>query len=187
MVDVLVNNYGVAEGGGWFTAGPDDWIDAYEKNVLSGVRLVQRLVPGMRDRGFGRVIFVSTVGTARPATRTPHYYASKAAIPNLALGLAKELAGSGITVNVVSPGLIATREVRERFERLRPFLTAEGGGARYSQVAEKLGMSESAVKVAVHRSRRRFGELLREEVAGTVDEPGAVDGEIRYLFSAIGS
>ena len=76
---------------------------------------------------------------------------------------------------------------RERFERFRPFLTAERGGARYCQVADELGMSEAAVKVAIHRMRRRFGALLREEVAGTVDEPGTVDGEIRHLFSVIGS
>ena len=120
-VDVLVNNYGVAEGPGWLDGSTRDWLAIYEKNVLSAVRLTQAFVPGMRARGFGRVIFVGTIGSSRPAARMPHYYASKAALPNMTVSLAKELARSGVTVNLVSPGLIATREVRERFseERLR--------------------------------------------------------------------
>ena len=121
QVDVLVNNYGVAEGPGWLDGSTRDWLEIYEKNVLSAVRLTQAFVPGMRERGFGRVIFVGTIGSARPAARMPHYYASKAALPNMTVSLAKELARSGVTVNLVSPGLIATREVLERFsaERLR--------------------------------------------------------------------
>jgi NAD(P)-dependent dehydrogenase (short-subunit alcohol dehydrogenase family) len=129
-VDVLVNNYGVAAGPGWQDAESADWIRSYEHNVLSGVRLVRALVPGMRGRGFGRVIFVGTVGSLRPGSRTPHYYAAKAALPNLVVGLAKELAGSGVTANVVSPGVIATAEVRDSFLRAaetRGWEEAEGG------------------------------------------------------------
>jgi 3-oxoacyl-[acyl-carrier protein] reductase len=121
QVDVLVNNYGVAEGAGWLDGATRDWLAIYQKNVLSAVRLTQAFVPGMRARGFGRVIFVGTIGTVRPNARMPHYYASKAALPNMTVSLARELARTGVTVNLVSPGLIATREVRERFseERLR--------------------------------------------------------------------
>jgi len=110
-VDVLVNNYGVAEGGSWASP-PADWIDLYQKNVLSALRVTQGLVPGMREQGFGRVIFVSTIGTHRPAARMPHYYASKTALLNMTLSLAKELTGTGVTVNVVSPGVLATEEVK---------------------------------------------------------------------------
>jgi len=116
-IDVLVNNYGIASGPNWRDADTADWIRSYEHNVLSGVRLVRALTPGMRERGFGRVVFVGTVGSIRPGNRTPHYYAAKAALPNLVVGLAKELAGTGITANVVSPGIIATDEVRESFVR----------------------------------------------------------------------
>ena len=75
----------------------------------------------------------------------------------------------------------------ERFERLSAFLTDDSSRGRYQQVATELGMSEGAVKVAVHRMRRRFGELLRAQVAQTVDDPGKIDEEIRYLFSAMDS
>ena len=115
-VDLLINNYGVAEGGSWESP-TDDWVDAYQKNVLSGVRMVHHFAPGMRERGFGRIVFVATVGTVRPAARMPHYYASKAALPNLTASLAKEMAGSGVTVNCVSPGILATDEVKASFVR----------------------------------------------------------------------
>jgi len=115
-IDILVNNYGVAEGGSWDSP-TEDWIDIYQKNVLSGVRLTQSLTPGMRDRGWGRVIFVSTVGYSRPNSKMPHYYASKMALINMTLSLAKELANTGITVNCISPGIIATAEIKKHLER----------------------------------------------------------------------
>lgn len=72
-----------------------------------------------------------------------------------------------------------------RFQRLAPFLTGRTPGIGYKDVAAELEMTEGAVKVAVHRMRRRYGKLLRAEVARTVSDPGEVDGEIRYLFSAM--
>lgn len=79
---------------------------------------------------------------------------------------------------------VATSATPERV-RLVPLLTA-GGGPRYSALAEELGMSEGAVKVAVHRLRKRFGALLREEVAETVGEPALVDDELRHLLEVLG-
>jgi RNA polymerase sigma-70 factor (ECF subfamily) len=72
----------------------------------------------------------------------------------------------------------------ERFESLSPFLTCESEGTLRSAAA-MLGMSESAAKVAVHRLRQRFGELLRSEIAQTVESPAEVDDEIRALFDAL--
>lgn len=74
----------------------------------------------------------------------------------------------------------------ERSRRLARFLT-DGDAPRYRDVAAELGMSESAVKVAVHRLRRRFGTLLREEVARTVADPERVDEELRFLLDAVGA
>lgn len=77
------------------------------------------------------------------------------------------------------------RESPERFALLSRFLTDASPDASYRQVAGELGSTESAVKGAVHRMRKRFGQLLRDEVGRTVDDPGRIDEEIRYLFAAI--
>lgn len=74
-----------------------------------------------------------------------------------------------------------------RFVKLEPFLVGQVRPRRYREVAVELGMSESAVRVAVHRMRRRFGSLVRAEVAHTVSSPDQVDEEVRYLFSALAS
>ena len=74
----------------------------------------------------------------------------------------------------------------ERSLRLVGCLTSDDGRGRYKQLAAELEMSESAVKVAVHRMRRRFGELLREDVAHTVEGPEKVEEELRHLFAVIG-
>jgi RNA polymerase sigma-70 factor (ECF subfamily) len=69
-------------------------------------------------------------------------------------------------------------------KRLEGYLTGEGDVA-YAAVAAELGMSETAVKVAVHRLRRRFGVLLRDEISQTVSDPNEVDDEIRELFRSV--
>jgi RNA polymerase sigma factor (sigma-70 family) len=84
--------------------------------------------------------------------------------------------------------LRASEEGRDgggRFEKLKPFLVAESG-AGYAGLARELGMGESAVRVAVHRLRKRFCAVLREEVARTVASEAEVDSEIRWLLSAVG-
>lgn len=72
----------------------------------------------------------------------------------------------------------------QRFALLQGFLTGEGEDLPYREVAERLDMSEGAVKVAVHRLRQRFGAVLREEVARTLADPADVDDELRHLFAA---
>ena len=71
------------------------------------------------------------------------------------------------------------------FALLSPYLTNESDGKIYAEVATKLQTTEGAVKVALHRLRRRFGELLRRQIAHTVASPDQVEEEIRHLFAAI--
>ncbi len=72
-----------------------------------------------------------------------------------------------------------------QFERLKEFLTGAGSDT-YRKAGADLGMTEDAVKVAVHRLRRRYGEMLRLEVEETVADADQVDGEIRHLLEVIG-
>ena len=71
------------------------------------------------------------------------------------------------------------------FAKLESALTGEVAAGAYAEWASALGTSEGAVKVALHRIRRRFGELLRSEIAHTVSSPEEIDDEIRHLFAAI--
>lgn len=80
----------------------------------------------------------------------------------------------------------AKADSQEQFDRLKGFLIEDGPRTPYRQLAQELGMSEGAVKMAVHRLRRRFGELLRHEIAEIVANDSEVDAEIRHLLSALG-
>ncbi len=72
-----------------------------------------------------------------------------------------------------------------RFEALRGHLTGEAPAASYRDLGARLGMTEDAVKVTLHRLRRRFGDLLREEIRDTVRDRADVDDEIRHLLGVL--
>ncbi len=78
-------------------------------------------------------------------------------------------------------------ERARRFEKLRGHLIGDAPAAVYAEIAGSLGMTEDAVKVTVHRIRRRFGEILREEIAHTVRDAEDVDQELRYLLTVLGT
>lgn len=114
-IDILINNYGTADPGSWEDSSADDWIEAYQKNVLSAQRMVRHLLPAMREHNWGRIINLGTVGSSRPNAGMPGYYAAKGALANMSVGLAKAVAGTGVRVNLVSPGLILTPEVEAAY------------------------------------------------------------------------
>ena len=71
------------------------------------------------------------------------------------------------------------------FEALKPLLTQAESALPYAGIGARLGMTEAAIKVAVHRLRQRYRELLRKEIAETVSNPDEVEDELRYLFAAL--
>jgi NAD(P)-dependent dehydrogenase (short-subunit alcohol dehydrogenase family) len=161
-VDIVVNNWGLAEGSDWESSGTASWHDAYEVNVVSGVRVAQAFAPAMRAAGWGRIVFVSTVGATRPGDRIPEYYAAKGALPSVAVGLAKHLAGSGVTVNCISPGIIATPEIVERFtERAR----RAGLGTEWAAVEQLMleGMPNPSGRVPTPEDVGRFVAFVVSE------------------------
>ncbi|GAB3430513.1 SDR family NAD(P)-dependent oxidoreductase [Flindersiella endophytica] len=108
-VDILVNNAGYFDlSKTWNDTTPGEWSDIYNVNVVASVRLIQRLLPPMRERGWGRVIQIGSVLGAQSAASQPHYNATNAARDNLAQSLARELRDSGVTSNAVAPGAMAT-------------------------------------------------------------------------------
>ncbi|AWW35931.1 short-chain dehydrogenase [Streptomyces sp. AS58] len=156
-VDILVNNAGSYEHVGWAEATPEAWARTYEVNVVSGVRMIQRLVPGMRGRGWGRVIQIGGGLASQPIATLPHYNASLAARHNLAVSLARELAGTGVTSNVVAPGAVLVDAVQELVTAIAP---ERGWGESWEEI------ERNASHDFVPNDIGRFGRPV--EIAGAV-------------------
>jgi DNA-directed RNA polymerase specialized sigma24 family protein len=82
-------------------------------------------------------------------------------------------------------GEFAQNGKAEMFEALKPSLLGERAAQPYAALASKLGMTEGSMKVAVHRLRQRYRQLLRDEIARTVAKPEEVEEELRYLFAVL--
>ena len=109
-IDILVNNAGVILRRSWTETTATDWAQIYNTNVISAVRMIQRLVPQMRERHWGRVIQIGGGLSQQPQAAGPNYNATLAARHNLAVSLARELKDTGVTSNVVAPGAILSSE-----------------------------------------------------------------------------
>jgi 3-oxoacyl-[acyl-carrier protein] reductase len=110
-IDILVNNVGnptQEAHASWFDAPLDEWIADYYQNTLAAVRLIHAFVPAMKERGWGRIIQISSRNAISPHVLFPTYGAAKSAVNNVTLSLSKELAGTGVTSNGIMPGLIYT-------------------------------------------------------------------------------
>jgi NAD(P)-dependent dehydrogenase (short-subunit alcohol dehydrogenase family) len=128
-VDILVNNAGIFSATPVFEIPDAEWQRFFEVNVLSGVRIARHYTPRMVDRGWGRVIFVSSESAVLVPTEMVHYGMTKTAQITISRGMAQEVRGTGVTVNTVMPGSTLTPGVedfvRDRIGDDVPFEEAE--------------------------------------------------------------
>jgi NAD(P)-dependent dehydrogenase (short-subunit alcohol dehydrogenase family) len=128
LVDILVNNLGIFEPKPFEDIPDEDWRRFFEVNVLSGVRLSRAYLPGMKERNWGRIIFISSESAINTPAEMIHYGMTKTAQLAVSRGLAQSCAGRGVTVNAVLPGPTHSAGVEEFAAQLsggKPFAEFE--------------------------------------------------------------
>lgn len=145
QVDILVNNLGIYGARDFFEIDDALWSEFFEVNILSGVRLARHYAAGMRTRGWGRIQFISSESALNIPTEMVHYGVSKTALQGLSRGLAKVLAGTGVTVNTILPGPTRT----EGAVQMMADLAAERGVSPAEM--ERLFLQENRPSTLLHR------------------------------------
>jgi 3-oxoacyl-[acyl-carrier protein] reductase len=154
-VDCLVNNVGIAYQRSFDELTDANWQEMWDLNVMSYVRAINAVLPGMRERGSGRIVNVSSTAGKRPSTGMPDYSVTKAAVLSLSRLVADVYAGDGILCNAVTPGPTAS-----------PAWLAEGGLA--DQGAARSGKTREEVLEGVGKGRP-LGRLAEpEEIASVI-------------------
>src|SRR5262245_5432890 len=155
-VDILVNNLGIFEPKPFEEITDADWMRFFEVNVMSGVRLTRQYLPGMRAKGWGRVVFISSESGVQIPAEMIHYGMTKTAQLAIARGVAETVAGTGITVNSVLPGPTES----------------EGVATFVADLARQRGVDRSIVEAEFFQSARPSSLLRRfamvEEVANMI-------------------
>jgi 3-oxoacyl-[acyl-carrier protein] reductase len=126
QIDILVNNVGAVlrmDNPDWLDVKPSEWMDSFSTNIVASVRMAQRLAPAMVERGWGRIINISSTGGSQCDGHLLDYSAAKAAVDNFTVNLSKQLAPKGVTVNAVIPGTILTPAVERWLATLRKQLS----------------------------------------------------------------
>jgi 3-oxoacyl-[acyl-carrier protein] reductase len=145
-IEILVNNLGVRSGTTWNDTGPKELMTAFEGNVVVAVRMSKLVLAGMVQRGWGRIVVITSVW-GRESGGAPAYNAAKAAEISMVKSLAREVAAKGVTVNGVAPGSVLW----------------EGGGWHRRQQADPEGIAQF---VRHEMPMGRFGTV--DEVASVV-------------------
>jgi 3-oxoacyl-[acyl-carrier protein] reductase len=154
-VTALINNVGLAYQADFLEVPDRDWDELWQLNVMSYVRAIRAVVPGMREGGGGVIVNVSSTAAKRPSTAMPHYSVTKAAVLSLSRLVADLYAGDGIRCNAVTPGPTATDA-----------WLGEGGLA--DQQAERSGKDRNAVLESVGAGRP-LGRLAEpDEIAAVI-------------------
>lgn len=155
-VDILVNNLGIFEPKSFEQISDAEWLKMFEVNVLSGVRLARAYIPGMKKRGFGRAIFISSESAVNVPVEMIHYGMTKTAQMAVASGIAKDCAGTGVTSNSILVGPT----------------DSEGVGAFVAQLAKERNITVPQMEEEFFKSARPTSLLKRfiqpEEVATLV-------------------
>lgn len=112
-VDILVNNAGMFQPKDFFKTSDEVWEQHWQLNVMAGVRLSRAYLPGMQTKGWGRVVFLGSESAFNIPVEMIHYGVTKTADVAVARGLAKRMAGTGVTVNSVLPGPTLSEGVAE--------------------------------------------------------------------------
>jgi NAD(P)-dependent dehydrogenase (short-subunit alcohol dehydrogenase family) len=154
--DILVNNLGIFEPKDFEEISDDDWFRFFETNVMSGVRLARHYLPGMEERDWGRIVFVSSESAIHIPPEMIHYGMTKTAQLAVARGLAETTVGTGVTVNSVLPGPTASEGVKTFVGRM----------------AQEQGRDEDAMEEEFFQTARPTSLLQRfiepEEVAAMI-------------------
>jgi NAD(P)-dependent dehydrogenase (short-subunit alcohol dehydrogenase family) len=125
-VDVLVNNLGIFEPKPFEQIPDEDWRRFFDVNVLSGVRLSRAYLPGMKARGWGRIVFISSESGIQIPAEMIHYGMTKTAQLAVSRGIAETCAGTGVTCNAVLPGPTKSAGVDE-------FVAQLSGGQSFAE------------------------------------------------------
>ncbi|HQX77896.1 MAG TPA: SDR family oxidoreductase [Steroidobacteraceae bacterium] len=108
-IDILINSAGATSSArGWFDVPIESWQQQFQFSTLYAVQLIRALVPAMRERGWGRVLNISSGAAFKPMAFHPEYSAAKLALHTLACSLSRELGDCGVTVNTLISGLVMT-------------------------------------------------------------------------------
>ena len=111
-IDVLVNNAGITRDRMFIKMTPEDWSSVIETNLNSMFNVTKQVVGDMVEKGWGRIVNISSVNGAKGQAGQTNYSAAKAGMHGFSMALAQELAGKGVTVNTVSPGYVGTDMVK---------------------------------------------------------------------------
>jgi acetoacetyl-CoA reductase len=111
VIDVLVNNAGITRDRMFLKMSPEDWKAVIDTNLNSMFNVTKQVVPGMVEKGWGRIIQISSVNGEKGQSGQTNYSAAKAGMHGFTMALAQEMASKGVTVNTVSPGYIGTEMV----------------------------------------------------------------------------
>ncbi len=159
-IDCLVNNVGIAYLAAFEELSDLQWEEIWQLNVMSYVRCIRAVLPGMRERGAGAIVNVSSTSGKRPSTSMPNYSVTKAAVLSLSRLVADTYARDGIRCNAVTPGPTATEAWL-------------GQGGLADQQAERSGRTREEVLESVAAGRP----------LGRLGEPGEIAAVVTFLCS----